>query len=105
MRSKTIQLFLALGLAATLGACGSEPGTPEGGEADETTAPVQQTTPSPATTEGGEGGEDGNATDAPGRTTEGGEGGEDGAATEGGEGGEDGAATEGSEGGEGGEGN
>lgn len=51
MRSKTIQLFLAVGLAATLGACSA------GNQEAETETPASTT--APATTEGGEGGEGG----------------------------------------------
>ena len=52
MRSKTIALFLALGMAASVTACGATDEGTEGGEADS----IEQTTP---TTEGGEGGEGG----------------------------------------------
>ena len=56
MRSKTIALFLALGMAASVTACASnEPAEVEGGEG---TPEIEQTTPEVAPgTEGGEGGE------------------------------------------------
>ena len=71
-RSKSVELFLALGLSATLFACDGAP-TGEGGE---------QENPSSDTTtveDGGEGGEEG--------SDDGGEGGEEGS-DDGGEGGE-----------------
>lgn len=79
---KPIELFLTLGLVATLGACASpstNTGAGEGGEA------ANETTSTPASTEGtsvegGEGGEDGESTpaSAEGTSAEGGEGGEGG---------------------------
>ncbi len=58
MRSKTIALFLALGMTASVVACG-ESEAPEGGEGTE--APSEQiipeATPETEGTEGGEGGE------------------------------------------------
>jgi hypothetical protein len=60
IRSKTIALFLALGMAASVTACANEPAEVEGGEG---TPEVEEITPeaAPGTegTEGGEGGEGG----------------------------------------------
>lgn len=57
MYSKTMQLFLALGLAATLGACGGggDQATPDGADNGETTE--EQASPASEGDEGGEGGE------------------------------------------------
>ena len=56
-KSKTIELFLALGLAASVAACGS---APEGGEAVEEPDTTEQAAPdSSESDEGGEGGEGG----------------------------------------------
>ncbi|ABW30934.1 hypothetical protein [Acaryochloris marina] len=79
-RSKSVELFLALGLSATLFACDGGTTNGEGGE---------QESPSPAV-------------ESP--ADDGGEGGEDGSTDDGGEGGEDGSSDDGGEGGEGGEG-
>ncbi len=59
MRSKTIALFLALGMAASVTACASnEPAEVEGGEGTEVAPGLEQTTPvETPETEGGEGGE------------------------------------------------
>lgn len=85
---KPVELFLALGLAVTVGACGGPSvDSGEGGEATDEQEAITQ----PATEEGGEGGEGGE-----------GEEGEEG--DEGGEGGEGEESDEGGEGGEGGEG-
>lgn len=58
MRSKAIELFLALGLAATITACGgaANDGGGEGGEGDEEGASPQPTQTQPSNG-GGEGGE------------------------------------------------
>ncbi len=72
-RSKSVELFLALGLSATLFACDGGTTNGEGGEQESPSPAVE----SPAD-DGGEGGEDG------------GEGGEDGSSDDGGEGGEGG---------------
>ncbi|MEL6165518.1 MAG: hypothetical protein AAFR37_17785, partial [Cyanobacteria bacterium J06628_3] len=57
MRSKTIALFLALGMAASVTACAGE--APEGGEGGEGTPEIEQTTPEVEGGEGGEGGDGG----------------------------------------------
>ena len=49
MQSKTIQLFLAVGLATTLGACGAADQGGEGAKPEETTAPTPAVTSSPTT--------------------------------------------------------
>lgn len=63
MRSKTIALFLALGMATSITAC-AEGETPEGGADGEVTPGVEEinpaapeATPGAEGTEGGEGGE------------------------------------------------
>jgi hypothetical protein len=63
-QSKAIELFLALGLATTMVACGggAAPDGVEGGESVESPSTEQSSpaaSPSPATEEGGEGGEGG----------------------------------------------
>jgi hypothetical protein len=65
MNSRTVSLFMALGLAATLGACGgAQPGDGDGGE-EETQPNQEQAAPDNGDKgdngddEGGEGGEDG----------------------------------------------
>lgn len=54
LKSKSIELFLALGLAASVAACGGAPETEEGTDTPETTEEV-----APESEEGGEGGEGG----------------------------------------------
>lgn len=71
MRSRAIEMFLAVGLATTVAACGGNQGVEGGGEnvAPPQTAPTQPV-------EGGEGGEGDDTQNQP--ANEGGEGGEGG---------------------------
>jgi hypothetical protein len=46
MNSKTVGLFLAVSLAATLAACGGDKQGSEGGEAEDTAPKTEQTQPS-----------------------------------------------------------
>jgi hypothetical protein len=78
MRLKPVELFLALGLAATTVACGQKE-NPTGGDPQKNTI----TAPAPQTSDGGEGGEDGGDQKQDSQQDEGSEGGEGG---EGGEG-------------------
>lgn len=72
MRSKTIALFLALGMAASVTACANEePAEVEGGEGEGVEQIAPETAPD---AEGGEGGEGGEVPEG----EEGGEGGEGG---------------------------
>lgn len=76
MRIKSVELFLALGLATTTVACGQKEPSPAGGAAPQgnMTAPAGQ--PAPANAGAKEGGEEGEEKNHDKKQEEGGEGGE-----------------------------
>lgn len=75
MRSRAIEMFLAVGVAATVSACGGETPNPGGQSGEGVITP--QPVPTQPANQGGEGGEDGVSTPQP-TETQGGEGGEGG---------------------------